>query len=177
MFWWLHYTTANVSKVTHRPLVVWLQGGPCASSTGEGNFDEIGPLDRYLKERRTSWVKDVNLLLVDNPVGSGFSYVNCGLHACPYATSNKQIATDFLIMMEQFYKKFPQFKPVPLYIFGEAYGGKMAADIALLLHQKHRAGKIQCNLKGIGLGNPWISLEDAILSWTTYLYKLVCHIK
>ncbi|VEN60384.1 unnamed protein product [Callosobruchus maculatus] len=172
MFWWLHYTTANVSKVTDRPLVVWLQGGPCASSTGEGNFDEIGPLDRDLKERKTSWVKDVNLLFVDNPVGSGFSYVNCGLHECPYATSNKQIAIDFLIMMEQFYKKFPQFQDVPLYILGEAYGGKMVTDIALVLHQKKAAGKIRCNLQGIGLGNPWISPEDSILSWSTYLNNL-----
>nr|CAH7717345.1 unnamed protein product [Callosobruchus chinensis] len=150
IFWWLHYTTANVSKVTDRPLVIWLQGGPCASSTGE----------------------DVNLLLVDNPVGSGFSYVVCGYHECPYATSNKQIAIDFLITMEQFYKKLPQFQKVPLYIFGEAYGGKMVADIALLLHQKNRAGKIKCNLKGIGLGNPWISPEDSILSWSTYLKNL-----
>lgn len=32
------------------------QGGPGASSTGFGNFEEIGPLDRELDERDTTWV-------------------------------------------------------------------------------------------------------------------------
>jgi len=31
MFYWLFYTTANVSSYTERPLVLWLQGGPGGS--------------------------------------------------------------------------------------------------------------------------------------------------
>ncbi|KAJ8942061.1 hypothetical protein NQ314_010169 [Rhamnusium bicolor] len=26
MFWWLYYTTADVSNYTERPLIIWLQG-------------------------------------------------------------------------------------------------------------------------------------------------------
>ena len=55
MFWWLYYTTANVT-FTNRPLVMWLQGGPGASSSGYGNFMEIGPLDVDQKPRNFSWV-------------------------------------------------------------------------------------------------------------------------
>lgn len=75
MFWWLYFTTASVQNYTDRPLIIWLQGGPGSSSTGYGNFAELGPLDINLKERNYTWVKDVNVLFVDNPVGTGFSYV------------------------------------------------------------------------------------------------------
>lgn len=79
MFWWL-YGCSNASVVRdQQPLVVWLQvlltlspasplsqlrltslpfpqGGPGASSTGFGNFLEIGPLNLELKPRNTTWV-------------------------------------------------------------------------------------------------------------------------
>ncbi|KAJ8938320.1 hypothetical protein NQ314_011532 [Rhamnusium bicolor] len=121
MFWWLHYTTADVSKVTDRPLVIWLQGGPGSSSTGFGNFAELGPLDSDLNVRPTSWTNDVNVLFVDNPVGTGYSYVDS---ATALTTTNRQIAEDFLVLLKGFYDAVPIFKHIPLYIFCESYGGK-----------------------------------------------------
>ena len=56
MFWWLYYTTADVTTYYDKPLVIWLQGGPGASSTGYGNFEEIGPVDSKLKSRNYTWV-------------------------------------------------------------------------------------------------------------------------
>ncbi|VEN60383.1 unnamed protein product [Callosobruchus maculatus] len=168
MFWWLHYTTANVSDYTERPLIIWLQGGPGASSTGFGNFKEIGPLDVQLKERNSTWVKHANVLLVDNPVGTGYSYVENNA----YARNNEQIAKDFLELMKSFYKDLPQFQNVSTYIFSESYGGKMAADIALLLYKENKAGKIKCQLKGVGLGDSWISPLDSVLTWAPYLRSI-----
>lgn len=77
MFWWLY--GAQISDPMQRvgkPLVMWLQGGPGASSTGYGNFEEIGPLDVNLEARNSTWIKEANVLFVDNPVGCGYSYVN-----------------------------------------------------------------------------------------------------
>lgn len=54
------------------PLVVWLQGGPGGSSTGFGNFLEIGPLDSTLTPRNISWIQTANVLFIDNPVGAIF---------------------------------------------------------------------------------------------------------
>ena len=76
MFWWLYGADTNEpSERIHKPLIMWLQGGPGGSSTGYGNFEELGPLTVDLKPRNTTWTKAANVLFVDNPVGAGFSYV------------------------------------------------------------------------------------------------------
>uniref|UniRef100_A0A4X1SHA9 Serine carboxypeptidase 1 n=1 Tax=Sus scrofa TaxID=9823 RepID=A0A4X1SHA9_PIG len=46
MFWWLYYATNPCKNFTELPLVMWLQGGPGGSSTGFGNFEEIGPFSK-----------------------------------------------------------------------------------------------------------------------------------
>lgn len=45
-----------MSKYTEKPLVMWLQGGPGASSTGYGNFEELGPNDVNMNPRDYTWV-------------------------------------------------------------------------------------------------------------------------
>lgn len=167
MFWWLYYTTATEDYTT-RPLVLWLQGGPGGSSAGFGNFMEIGPLDVNLNNRSQSWVNYANVLFVDNPVGSGFSYVNDTSLLCK---NNSQITTDLLTLMSEFLQKVPEFQEVPLYIFSESYGGKMAAQFTLRLYKKIMLKKIKCNLKGVSLGDSWISPEDSVLTWAPYLYS------
>ncbi|GBP39198.1 Retinoid-inducible serine carboxypeptidase [Eumeta japonica] len=88
MFYWLYYTTADVATYTERPLIVWLQGGPGGSSTGIGNFEILGPVDIYFQERDHTWVRNFNVLFVDNPVGTGFSYVDDLIYL---TTTNEQI--------------------------------------------------------------------------------------
>uniref|UniRef100_A0AAX7U7Y8 Carboxypeptidase n=1 Tax=Astatotilapia calliptera TaxID=8154 RepID=A0AAX7U7Y8_ASTCA len=55
MFWWLYYADSVQAQYKDLPLVMWLQGGPGGSGTGFGNFEEIGPLNRDLEPRKTSW--------------------------------------------------------------------------------------------------------------------------
>lgn len=59
------------------PLVIWMNGGPGASSL-LGLFTENGPcnITRDLIPQRNdwSWNKDYNILYVDQPVQTGFSY-------------------------------------------------------------------------------------------------------
>jgi len=168
MFWWLHYTSANVNHYTDRPLIIWLQGGPGKSSTGYGNFEELGSLDLYLNERNFTWIKNYNVLFVDSPVGSGFSYVD---YDSALTTDNRQIANDLVEMLRDFYKNVPEFEKVPLHIFTESYGGKMAPEFAYVLQQEVNAGKIKCNLISTVIANPWISPIDTVLSWAPYLLQ------
>ncbi|KAF5275998.1 hypothetical protein FQA39_LY00794 [Lamprigera yunnana] len=166
-FWWLYETTADVQSITEKPLVIWLQGGPGASSTGFGNFAEIGPLDHNKNLRDHTWVKDVNLLFIDNPVGTGYSYVDT---FDALTTTNKQIADDLITCLEGFYQKRPEFRDVPLYITSESYGGKMAAEFALELDKVTiKEGSTRSNLKGVNMIDAWISPIDSVLNWAPFL--------
>lgn len=170
MFWWLYYTTADVESYTERPLIMWLQGGPGASSTGFGNFAELGPLDYYLNERNYTWVKDANVIFVDNPVGTGYSYVES---SSALTTTNKEIADDLVELMRQFYEQNPEFKEVPFYVVAESYGGKMTAEFALELDSAIKEGKIESNFIGVGLGDSWVSPIDSVMTWAPFLLYIV----
>ncbi|EDW73379.1 uncharacterized protein Dwil_GK16682 [Drosophila willistoni] len=166
MFYWLYYTTANVTNYTDRPLAIWLQGGPGASSTGYGNFEELGPVDLYGDYRSWTWVKDMNVLFIDNPVGSGFSYVD---NTAYFTATNKEIASDLVELMKGFYANHPEFETVPLHIFCESYGGKMAPEFALELYYAAQRGEIVSNLTSVALGDPWTSPIDSVLAWAPFL--------
>ncbi|CAL1686270.1 unnamed protein product [Lasius platythorax] len=166
MFWWLYYTTADVKSYYDKPLIIWLQGGPGGSSTAYGNFEELGPLDTDLNPRNYTWVKDYNVLFIDNPVGTGFSYANA---ASGFVTTNAQIASDLLECIRGFYNQLPKFKSVPTYITTESYGGKMGAEFALVWYRAQKAGTIESNLKGVALGDAWISPIDSVMTWAPFL--------
>ncbi|XP_034668370.1 retinoid-inducible serine carboxypeptidase [Drosophila subobscura] len=169
LFYWLHYTTANVSAFTERPLVIWLQGGPGVASSGCGVFEQLGAIDIEGRPRDTNWVQHMNVLFIDSPVGTGFSYVES--HG-RYARNNSQIARDLVSLMQVFLRKYPQFQAVPLHIFSESYGGKMAPEFALELHLARQRGQLKCRLESVAVGNPWTSPLDSILAYAPFLLQL-----
>ncbi|KAJ8668020.1 hypothetical protein QAD02_009683, partial [Eretmocerus hayati] len=167
MFWWLFYTTNTQANSPYdKPLVIWIQGGPGDSGTGFGNFAEIGPLDMNLNPRQSSWVKECNILFVDSPVGSGFSYTDSD---SLLAANNSQIAEDLLLFMKIFLELKPEFREVPTYIFAESYGAKMAAEFALKWHRN--LSSIKSNLKGLTLGSSFLSPVDTIAGFAPYLME------
>lgn len=167
MFYWLYYTTAT-EEYTDRPLVIWLQGGPGASSM-YGNFEELGPLTLELEERNHTWVKHYNVLFIDNPVGTGFSYVD---DFSLLTKSNAEIADDLLAFMKEFYKRNPEFTDTPLHIYAESYGGKMAPEFAYVLAKAIDLGEIDTNLQSVGIVAPWASPIDSVLSWGPFLFNM-----
>lgn len=169
MFWWLYYATSSHKNFSELPLIMWLQGGPGGSSTGFGNFEEIGPLDRNLQPRNTTWLQSASLLFVDNPVGAGFSYVN---KTDAYARDLATVVSDMIFLLKSFFDFHKEFERIPFYIFSESYGGKMAAGIALELYKAVQQKTIQCNFAGVALGDAWISPIDSVLSWGPYLYSV-----
>uniref|UniRef100_A0A6P4ESK5 Carboxypeptidase n=1 Tax=Drosophila rhopaloa TaxID=1041015 RepID=A0A6P4ESK5_DRORH len=168
LFYWLLYTTANVSHFTERPLVIWLQGGPGVASTGSGIFEQLGPIDIEGRPRESSWVRHMNVLFVDSPVGTGFAYVE---EHGQYASTNRQIALDLVQLMVQFLEQYPEFRNVPFHIFSESYGGKMAPEFALELHLAKKRGRLQCRLESVVVGNPWTSPLDSVISYAPFLFQ------
>ncbi|XP_053595933.1 retinoid-inducible serine carboxypeptidase-like isoform X2 [Microplitis demolitor] len=175
MFWWLYYVnpptinTLDSFNVFEKPLIIWLQGGPGVSGTGYGNFHEFGPLDLNLKRRNHTWVNDYNVLLIDNPVGVGFSFVE---NDSLMAKNNTQIAQDLVICIKKFLETIPEFGNVPTYIVGESYGGKMAVEFALLWSQAQNNGNIRSKLKGLAIGDSPISFRKIVRSLPSYLLNM-----
>ncbi|KAK6630777.1 hypothetical protein RUM44_002946 [Polyplax serrata] len=169
MFYWLFYVQGpkEVNRYD-KPLVIWLQGGPGGSSTGFGNFEEIGPLYVNGTERPSTWAKHVNLLFIDNPVGAGFSYTDSNDYL---TTNNVEIGRDMVAFLISFYAKFPKFAKTPLYIFCESYGGKMTVEIAKQLLAAIEVGKLKANFVGVGLGDSWISPVDSVNYWAPFLLQ------
>lgn len=175
MFYWLYVSPAltqgrQAGPVKVVPLIMWLQGGPGGSSTGFGNFIETGPLDVDQNPRTTTWLKVASLLFVDNPVGSGFSYVD---EKTALTTNVAMIAEDMLVLLKSFFMKSTwgkNYQKVPFYIFCESYGGKMTAAISEVLYNAIQAKDIECNFKGLALGDSWISPNNTMLKWGPYLY-------
>ncbi|GLH00391.1 Vitellogenic carboxypeptidase [Gryllus bimaculatus] len=170
MFYWLYNTLANVAAPEDRPVVVWLQGGPGASSTGYGNFEELGVLDLNLNYRNSTWVNEVNVVFVDNPVGTGYSYVE---KTSLIPRSNAEVAADLVTFTKLFLERNPHFVKTPFFIFSESYGGKMAAEYALELQKAVERGDFEVNFQGVALGDGWVSPIDSVLTWAPFLLQTV----
>ncbi|XP_029637843.1 retinoid-inducible serine carboxypeptidase [Octopus sinensis] len=164
MFYWMYEHV----EPENRPLILWLQGGPGASSVGFGNFMEIGPLDINLQHRKYTWLTEASLLFIDNPVGSGFSYVTSD---SALAKDVQTIAHDLITTLKTVLKK-PLFRKVPLYIFSESYGGKMASVFSLRLWKAIQNGELKCNFRGLAMGDSWIDPSKIVLSWAPFLHTM-----
>jgi hypothetical protein len=87
-----------------------------------------------------SWNTAANLLFVDQPVGTGFSYSRWPLD---YVTNEKQVAQQLYDFLQAFFLQFPQFAGRPLFITGESYAvralvrASCASDVAVQAHEPY----------------------------------------
>lgn len=147
------------------------QGG---SGVGMGNFEEIGPLDTYLKPRNSTWLQVADLLFVvilihylyvyffrisllfdlffegivqDNPVGTGYSFVEEG-DADLFVKTDDEAASDLTTLLEKVFNRNESLQKSPLYIVAESYGGKFAVTLGLSALKAIEAGKLKLILGG-----------------------------
>nr|XP_018677012.1 PREDICTED: serine carboxypeptidase-like 51 isoform X4 [Musa acuminata subsp. malaccensis] len=171
MFWWLYRSPQRVDNGSAPwPTVLWLQGGPGGSGVGIGNFQEIGPVDANLQPRCTTWLQKADLLFVDNPVGTGYSFVE---DESLFVKSDWEAAADLTTLLKNLYhEQASSWQNSPLFIVAESYGGKFAVTAGLSIAQAIRVGELKLNLGGVALGDSWISPEDFVLSWAPLLLDL-----
>mmetsp|Transcript_64079 Transcript_64079/g.138728 ORF Transcript_64079/g.138728 Transcript_64079/m.138728 type:complete len:97 (+) Transcript_64079:157-447(+) len=86
------------------PLILWLNGGPGASSLGGLLTENIGAMvfnadGTELVKNQFAWTKFANVLAVDNPVGVGFSATKN-----EYVKSEGEMAEQFQLFFEHFFK-------------------------------------------------------------------------
>eukprot|EP00474_Spongospora_subterranea_P000541 CRZ00999.1 hypothetical protein [Spongospora subterranea] len=150
-----------------KPTVLWLQGGPGVSSL-YGSFAEIGPYevhdDMTVTERIESWHQDANLLFIDNPVGTGFSFSDK-----PTSLDHNEvtIANDLVDFLQIFYRRHSELRETDFFIFGESYGGKYVPSLAraILKHNRNVSPDLSLRLAGIAVGNGWTHPETQLMHY------------
>jgi carboxypeptidase C (cathepsin A) len=155
-FW--AFESATPSAV---PVVLWLNGGPGASSIEYGSLFEMGPFaasadGQRLVPRNASqtWASAATLLFVDQPVGVGYSYSKSGtLDELRFNTV--RAARELAVFLSHFFGVVaPHLQAQPFFIFGESYGGHYVPQLAYQLLQTPMPGVP--HVQGIGLGNAWV---------------------
>ncbi|KAF8013916.1 hypothetical protein BT93_I1698 [Corymbia citriodora subsp. variegata] len=158
------------------PLLLWLTGGPGCS----GLVFEIGPLTfdyasfngslPTLLSNPDSWTQLANIIFVDAPVGTGFSYSTTQES---YYSSDTKSAKDIYKFLRKWILGHPKFSKNPLYIAGDSYSGKIVPQVTLLASKGIIAGeKPTLYLQGYMLGNPVTDLDSDQNSRVEYQYRV-----
>ena len=164
-FYWLAPRPADLSPstVSEAPLIVYLNGGPGSSSmnalwTGNGplRVKETGSSvegDDFAISYDTSisWQEAGDLLWIDQPVGTGWSW---GEHT---VTTLEEIGSEFLHFMLSFYEEFPVYKQRELVLTGESFAGKyLSYSSRAILDYNDAAKTTRINLRNLILSNPLV---------------------
>lgn len=183
----IFYGKENVekAKLNSVPTVLWLNGGP-GSSSQLGNLMELGPFwvvrstskPYEIVRNNYTWVKDYNVIFVDQPVGTGLSYADPTFPNV-YVTNMTDLANDFYDALDQLYNN-PNgcFQRVnirgnhPLFIFGESYAGKYAPAIGLkIANEAKDKGGFLTGLKGIAIGDGFTHPFSTLSMMGEYAYN------
>ncbi|WVZ20036.1 hypothetical protein V8G54_007358 [Vigna mungo] len=156
-----YYFIESDNNPKEDPLILWLSGGPgCSSLTGL--FLEIGPLALKQEEyngdapnlilRNQSWNKVSNIIYVDLPVFSGFTYARTELAA---QSSDKLLVRQTHQFLRKWLIDHPKFLSNEVYIAGDSYSGIPVPAIVLEIAQGNEEGfQPRINIQGYLLGNP-----------------------
>lgn len=126
------------SSPTEDPLVLWLNGGPGCSSI-VGLLLEHGPCliaeeGNSSRHNPHSWNKNANIIYLDQPIGSGFSYSSDG----STISTSPDAAKDVYAFLELFMHRFPNYSKLPFHIAGESYAGRYIPHIATEIYQHNK---------------------------------------
>ncbi|CAK9182814.1 unnamed protein product [Ilex paraguariensis] len=151
------------------PVVIWLTGGPgCSSELAV--FYENGPFhiaqNMSLQWNDFGWDQVSNLIYVDQPTGTGFSYSS---NDEDIRHTEEGVSNDLYDFLQEFFKEHPQYAKNDFYITGESYAGHYIPAFAARVHQgnKNKEG-IPINLKGFAIGNGLTDPEVQYKAYTDY---------
>ncbi|PKY00939.1 pheromone-processing carboxypeptidase kex1 [Aspergillus campestris IBT 28561] len=169
LFFW-HFQNRHIAN--RQRTVIWLNGGPGCSSM-DGALMEVGPYrledNHTLTYNNGSWNEFANLLFVDQPVGTGFSYANTNA----YLHELDEMAAHFVTFLTTFFELFPEYERDDIYLSGESYAGQHIPYIARAIQERNKNARSSApwNVKGLLIGNGWISPAEQYPSYLTFAYE------
>jgi len=158
-----YYFIESERKPAEDPLILWITGGPGCSALS-GLLFKIGPLKFdvagytegfpqlfYFKD---AWTKVSNVIFLDAPVGTGFSYAR---EEAGYSVTLTGLGRRLHTFLRKWLAEHEEFASNPLYIGGDSYSGFTVPVAAVDIANNNINGKgirRRLNLKGYLVGNP-----------------------
>ncbi|GMF47481.1 unnamed protein product [Phytophthora fragariaefolia] len=135
------------------PLVLWLSGGPGASSLMT-LMSENGPCfvkeDLSTETNPNSWNSEANVIWLDQPTNVGYSY------GSPEDADHDEedVQENICAFLQGFLDKHPELVDRPLFLAGESYAGHYIPAAAHKILRENKSAKTRLlNLQGIAIGN------------------------
>ncbi|KAJ4005534.1 hypothetical protein NW766_011084 [Fusarium irregulare] len=156
--WFWFFESRNNPRTA--PLVSWFGGGP-GNSAQYGMFTQHGPCE-ILKDgaeptlRENSLNNHANVLYIDLPIGSGFSYGNGA-----QVNSTKDCSPYVWTFLQLWFEAFAEYENRDLSVYTESYGGHTGPEIVNYILDKNseiKAGKGSgdvINVKALSASNAW----------------------
>jgi len=170
LFYWFFESRISPSTA---PFIIWLTGGPGCSSL-VALFYENGP---YFLQKSTlsinpySWNQVANIMWIDQPVGTGFSYADS---FSDYVNDEKAIAEDLYQFTQVFLKQNPKYNN-RVFVFGESYAGHYIPAFGARIvsgNNNLKPGDLTINFSGMGIGNGWVDPESQYGAYADYLVDM-----
>lgn len=166
IFYWL-FKARDLNQ--NAPLIITLPGGPGCSGM-EYALEQNGPFridistNKSLKSNPYSYNNIADVLFVDQPLGTGFSYA-FNLNDIP--DNIEKAAEDFLNFFQGFSSRYPDYQGRDIYLLGQAFGGHWAIIYTdyLLSHMTTKY-----NIKGVLITNPMLAPTYQILSYAPFMF-------
>ncbi|CAK9141375.1 unnamed protein product [Ilex paraguariensis] len=174
-----YYFIESESNPVKDPLVLWITGGPGCSSFS-GLVYEIGPLAYNVPAfngslptfllNPYSWTKVANIIFLDIPVGTGFSY-STTLEG--YYSSHTKTVKDSYSFLRKWLLDHPNFSKHNLYIGGDSYSGLLVPMIVSEISNGNDEGNVpRMSLRGYVLGNPVTDTHNDVNTRIPYAHRM-----
>ncbi|GFR42356.1 hypothetical protein Agub_g3051 [Astrephomene gubernaculifera] len=138
------------------PVVLWMTGGPGCSSE-IAIFFENGPYSinndtRTLSETKYGWDKHHNMIFVDQPIGTGFSYSEDSRDT---VFDEEVVGNDMLDFLYEFYRAHPEVLDNDFFVTGESYAGHYVPAVSNAIYRANElgTGPLTLPLRGLAIGN------------------------
>uniref|UniRef100_A0AC35U516 Carboxypeptidase n=1 Tax=Rhabditophanes sp. KR3021 TaxID=114890 RepID=A0AC35U516_9BILA len=124
-----------------------------------------------LYENVFAWNRYANVLYLESPIGTGFSYSKKNVFYSD-ANDDQTLSQNYKALTDFFTNVQPQYKDRPFFIGAESYGGITAPMLADKIIQGINDGSFpNKNFQGMSIGNGYMDIpliENTLVLWSEY---------
>ncbi|KAA8522752.1 hypothetical protein F0562_009086 [Nyssa sinensis] len=156
-----YYFVQSQRTPAQDPLLLWLSGGPGCSGLGallyasgplKINYEEYNGSTPTLHLNEYAWTQGANVIYIDAPVGTGFSYSTT---TEGYYSDDYKSVADLYEFLSKWLLDHPDFASNNLYIGGESFSGIPVPMLVEKISDGIKAGHYPAmNIQGYILVNP-----------------------